>query len=202
MTEELEKNIKEFAQIAESCPESLREKCFEVLLSTYLASQGGEGGAGRPPLTGGEGQAGEEGAGAVLQEELTASDLHMKAKRFLQQNDLTLEHLNQLFYKEAEQILPLYDDLRTTTMAECQVRVALMHALVRALSTGEFDFDGEEVRKECEQRKCYDMPNFAKNFKNNANLFDNFEKYSKKNPVVRLSGEGRKKLADLAKELQ
>ena len=44
-------------------------------------------------------------------------------------------------------------------------------------------------------RNCYDSPNFATNFKNNAALFDNWaDKYDKNTDYI-LSVEGKKQLA-------
>ena len=67
------------------------------------------------------------------------------------------------------------------------------------MRTGEFVADGEAVRAESELRKSYDRPNFATNFKTNANLFEAFESYAKGTPL-RLSEDGRKELAELIKD--
>ena len=87
-------------------------------------------------------------------------------------------------------------------MAECQIRVALLQSLKNALSSGEFEFDGEAVRAEVEMRKCYDPTNFTAHFKNNKSLFEGFDKYDKKSPKVKLSSEGRVALAAAIKQLQ
>jgi hypothetical protein len=114
---------------------------------------------------------------------------------------ITIEQLNQLLYKEDDKILPLFDDLKTTRTSECQVRVALLKALLNALSSGEFQASVEEIRNECQARKCYDTNNWNNNFQNNASLFD-FGKYSKGLTTVRLSEEGKKELAELIGGLQ
>lgn len=124
----------------------------------------------------------------------------MKVRKFMERHTITLDHLNQLFYKDGGEIKPLYEDLKTTRMAESQIRAALLHALLSAMKTGEFVADGEAVRGEVQQRKAYDKANFAANFKNNASLFEGFESYVKANPL-RLSEDGRKELAELIKEL-
>jgi hypothetical protein len=138
--------------------------------------------------------------------DLTLKDLHVKAKKFLQKYGTTLEDLNQIFYKEGSgdegKLLPLYEDLKTTKAAESQVRIALMQALESGIKTGEFEFDGEAVRKECQTRKCYDMNNFSANFKNSSDLFDGFEKYDKQEPTIKLSDAGRKALAKAISELR
>jgi hypothetical protein len=124
----------------------------------------------------------------------------VKVRKFMERHSITLDHLNQLFYKDGGEIKPLYEDLKTTRMAESQIRAALLHALLSAMKSGEFVADGEAVRAEVQQRKAYDKANFAANFKNNASLFEGFESYVKANPI-RLSEDGRKELAELIKEL-
>lgn len=114
---------------------------------------------------------------------------------------ISVEQLNQLFYKEGDSILPLFDDLKTTRTSECQVRVALLKALVNALSSGEFQTNVEEIRSDCQARKCYDTNNWNNNFQNNASLFD-FGKYKKDLKTVRLSEDGKKELSELIGELQ
>jgi hypothetical protein len=77
----------------------------------------------------------------------------------------------------------------------------LLKALVNALSSGEFQANVEEIRSECQIRKCYDTNNWNNNFQNNASLFD-FGKYTKDLKTVRLSEDGKKELAELIGELQ
>ena len=128
--------------------------------------------------------------------------MHTKTKKFLAKYQLSIEDLNEILYKENGTILPLFDDLKTTKTSESQLRIALLQALILGIETGDFTFDGEQVRRECQLRKCYDSANFTSTFKNNAVLFDNFEKYDKETPLVRLSEEGRKRLAEVIKDLK
>ena len=122
--------------------------------------------------------------------------------KFLERYGLTLEDLNQVFYKDGDNILPLYEDLKTTKTSECQLRIALMLALRTAIKTGEFTFNGEAVRSECQTRKCYDAANFASTFRRYAEFFDGLEKYESSAPTVRLSEGGRKMLSELVKTLR
>ena len=119
----------------------------------------------------------------------------------MEKYSVSLADLNNLLYKEGQQILPLYEDVKTTRMAEAQIRIALLLSLRNALTNGEFEATIDAVRTECRDRKCYDQGNFAANFRNNQSLFD-FEKYTKEMAEVRLSENGRKELAQLIKELQ
>jgi len=204
---ELKARIAEFAAIANECPDKLQEKCFELLLAHYLdrrpltgepAQRPGE----RVPTPEAETPAGEGPSLPKGQEDIARSDIHLKAMKFLERYGLTVDDVNQVFYKEGDQILPLYEDLKTTKTSECQLRIALMLAFRSALDTGEFVFNGEMVRAECQTRKCYDQPNFAAHFRRNADLFDGFNKYESSAPHVRLSENGRKALAALIKELR
>ena len=113
---------------------------------------------------------------------------------------ITLTHLNNLFYKEADELQPLYEDLKTTRLAEAQIRIVLLQALKRGLTTGDFVAEIDTVRSECRDRKSYDQGNFAANFKNNKTLFDG--EYSKDTTRIGLSEEGRAELAEIIKELQ
>jgi hypothetical protein len=200
--------VLEIVEIAQACPENLQQICFQTLLTHFLQGL-------KTPAAQGEREVkveqkskdeGDQAAKDVekkemVQEDLDESDLHLKAKKFLQKEGLTIEHLNNLFYKEGGDIQPLYDDLKTTRMSESQIRITLLQSLVHAIRTGEFEATVEAVRTECSQRKCYDRANFTATFKNNKTLFG-FDKFDKTTKSVRLSDAGRKELSDLIKELQ
>jgi hypothetical protein len=130
---------------------------------------------------------------------LLPKDVHVKVRKFLEQHQLEMSHINQLFYKEGDLVKPLYDDLKTTKIAESQIRIALLQALDRSTKSGEFTFNRETVRQECQTRKCYDSANFASNFKVKSQLF---EEYDKDTPQLRLSDAGKTELASLIRALQ
>jgi hypothetical protein len=140
-------------------------------------------------------------AAASTQHDLLKTDLHVKVSRFLEKHGLDVEHLNQLFYKEDDRILPLYEDLKTTRVSESQVRITLLQCLLNAITTGEFQTTVENARVEASTRKCYDKNNWGNNYTNNAGLFD-FDKYARTVKTISLSEAGRKALADVIKELQ
>lgn len=207
MSEKLKQKIEEFVALTKDCPENLQEKCFELLLSDYLQQL-------RPkvpdvtqipknPKPTSDGNLGQgDDKKTPQQEDISETDLHVKARQFLKKASLTVDHINQLFYKEDDNFLPLYDDLKTTKAAESQIRVALLHALLSGMHTGDFEFNGESVRNEVQIRKCFDQPNFATIFKKNSDLFDGFTNYSKTSPTIKLSAEGKARLAEVIKELQ
>ena len=210
MSDKLKQKIAEFVAMAKGCPENLQEKCFTVLLDDYLRSK-------RPPVANEDKPAGSgadadtktdtEKKGEVVkrkprQEDIAETDLHVKARQFLKKEGLSIEQINQLFYKEEGNFLPLYDDLKTTKGSESQIRIGLLHALLNGMHKGDFEFNGEVVREEAQTRKCYDAPNFTTHFKNSKELFEGFTKYSKASPTLKLSTAGKAKLADVIKELQ
>lgn len=209
----IKQKIAEFVGLAKECPENLQEKCFAVLLDDYLQQI-------RNKRSSGSAEERQAGAAADAgkkadtdkkdepqqkkprQEDIAEVDLHVKARQFLKKAGISIDQINQLFYKEDGSFLPLYDDLRTTKGSESQIRIALLHALLNGMQKGDFEADGESVREEAQVRKCYDAPNFTTHFKNSKELFEGFTKYSKTSPKLKLSTAGKAKLAEVIKELQ
>jgi len=204
MSEELKKRVFEIVDIAKQCPENLQQKCFELLLQDYLTKSGHRKTADLMQDLSKEGELVEGAVSDEIseQEDFAEKDIHLKARRFMKTNNITIDQINQIFYKERGEIKPLYDDLKTTKATESQIRIAMLQSLRSGIQTGDFEFNGEEVRSECQLRKCYDAANFTANFKNKKELFEDFTKYNKKKPVIRLSIEGKKELAQVIQELQ
>lgn len=207
MSEKLKQKIMEFIALTKDCPENLQEKCFELLLADYLQqlrpkTPGVAENTKQPTLTSDEDKKEGEDKKTPQQEDIAETDLHVKARNFLKKSGLTVENINQLFYKEEGKFLPLYDDLKTTKASESQIRIALLHALLDGMHTGDFEFNGESVRTEAQVRKCYDRPNFAAHFKKSNNLFEGFSNYDKSSPTIKLNTEGKAKLAEVIKNLQ
>lgn len=205
---EMKDKILEIASIAKSCPDNLQAICFETLLKHYLLSLDTVIADSKPVKEQNLDESISQksidvGIGLAIgqQDELKEKDLHVKMRRFMQSEGITIEDINNLFYKEDGNILPIFDDLKTTRLSESQIRIALLQAVVNAFTAGEFQADVAEIRAECIKRKCYDMSNFTNNFKNNKNLFD-FNKFDKSTKTIRLSESGKKELSSLLKELQ
>jgi hypothetical protein len=204
----LKEKIKEIADIASSVPESLQVSCFEILLRDHLQSistkpeqrrQPPEGPNPPPEAPPSDAKPVEEAAKG--QSDVTMADIHLKARKFMERYSVTIAEVNNLFYKDAGVITPLYEDVKTTRMSEAQIRITLLQGLKSALVDGEFAANVEAVRTECRDRKTLDGTNFAANYKNNDTLFD-FDKFDRETKTVRLSEDGRKELAQLIKELQ
>lgn len=201
----LKEKVEEFAEIAKSLPDNLQATCFELLLSDYLegrkappVDRDSTTSPGRSPETPAVTTPASDGP---RQEDVKKSDLHVKARKFIEKYALSVEELSNLFFKEDGELRPLYDDLKTTRTSESQIRLTLLLALQSALKTGEFEAETEAVRQECIARKCYDSSNFSNNYNNNKSLF-RFDRFTKALPSIRLSEAGKKQLADVVKELQ
>jgi len=198
----LKEIVAEVVQAVEACPEALQEKAFEMLLEYRLGLRTP---VRRPPAQASPQDGGltEEEADDVIDEvddDIQQKDLHAKTRKFLEDFGLGIGDINALFYVEDGEIKPLYDDLKSTGMSESQIRLGLLEALENALETGEFEFSGESVRDKAKAYKCYDSPNFTRNFRNNKNLFDGFESYDATQPI-KLSTEGKAELARVITQL-
>lgn len=118
-------------------------------------------------------------------------------------NGISISDINNLYYKENDKLMPLYETLGSTKMSECQMRIALLTAFENSFSdpNGDMTFNGEVVRQRCQAMKCYDMPNFSTNLKKNSSFIDNFNDKYDKNANYSLSIEGKKELAKIISEL-
>ena len=144
---ELKEEIKDIVEIVSLVPESLKAMCFEMLLKDALAKRHGSHNspsdapvspASEPKnekATSSPTPVGDSTASAVAPapgvqpkvnggSDITFSDLHMKTKKFMEKCGLTLEHINNAFYKEGEKFELLVTDLGATTMAGGQIRIA------------------------------------------------------------------------------
>lgn len=221
---DLKEEIKEIVDIVNLVPESLKVMCFELLLKDALAKRHSSAKSSaapahvarevepKPPKSAAPGdESGNEAESAATfspgvqpkvngGSDITMSDLHMKTKRFMTNSAVTLDHINNVFYKEGDKFDLLITDFGAKSMADAQMKIAMLQALHQALIDGEFTTTVEAVRKECRMRKSLDTPNFTTNFKNNSGIFD-FGEWTKGITDLKLSEEGKKALAEVVKKL-
>lgn len=200
MYQELKQEIKEIIEITKECPAELQQRCFEILLDNYLQKSKATKSTQTEPL-----QIDRRVDEVVVESnevspstsDITENDFHVKVRKFFNLNNINVADLNRIYYKENGQLLPYYESMHSTKMAECQIRLTLLTAFEAGFDTGDFIVNGEVVRKRCQELKCYDTPNFATIFKNNSIIFDNWtDKYDKNTDYV-LSVEGKKQLAQV-----
>lgn len=199
MYEELKSEIKEIITITKECPTELQEKCFELLLNSFLSSnhhtktQSCVIPKNEPSME--EKNDTVNNVSSSVEGDIVESDFHVKVRKFFQSNNINIADLNRIYYKENGKLMPYYESMHSTKMSECQIKLTLLTAFENGFTNGEFIVNGEIVRKRCQELKCYDTPNFATIFKNNAAIFDNWtEKYDKNTDYI-LSIEGKKQLA-------
>jgi len=202
-SENIEAQLKQILALVKECPENLQEKCFELLFAHVIGNSKSPAKNSPPvasidaPLPDEEDEEKREPMSSG--DEIKLSDIHTKAKALIKNNGITIEDINNLFYKENGEFKPLFDDLKTTKMADSQFRLALLESLKNALKDGEFKFTIETIRSLCDTHKCYDKSNFAANFKNNKGLF--VDEYKKGTAEMQLSPQGKKELSRIVAEI-
>jgi hypothetical protein len=89
--------------------------------------------------------------------------------------------------------------LEGTSTAQLQNRYCAVYALVRETAFGAQDTPQEELRELCERHRCYDMPNFTRNFR--AGGWLNEVTKTRRNKRYRLSREGENEARRLLLDL-
>lgn len=199
----LKTEIQDIVELVKTVPEPFQLRAFEILLQDAIDRVGG-----KKQLRQGAGQEDDrddEDAGRdkkkVTEHErqsegLDPNTLPMRVKAFMKRTKVTSPQIEKLFHIEGNQFEPIWT-VKVTKFSKAQVQIALLQSLQRALTSGEFSFDREEVRTECKSRKSYDNTNFKVNFQNNAKYFSGLEK----DGLVSLTDDGMTALATLITEL-
>ena len=195
MNEKIVEQLKEVITIAETCPEPYKVECFKLLLQYQLGGSFNE----KPQVLNHVEQE-LEGGEEKKQREIYDSDLHIKFKNYMKKYSISINKINQLFYFEEKSFFGMYDDLKVTKTSEFQIRIALLEAMINAMSSGDFEFDSEAVRAECQKRKAYDGGNFAANFKNYNHFFDGLD-IAKKRAPTKLSERGKEELSKVIEDI-
>jgi hypothetical protein len=175
----------QIAELAETLPEAYREKAFELLLTHSLRSH--------EPI-----QPLPEGLLPTPRAErhIESQALPIDVKAFFNQHHLDLGWLEKLFHIEGTEVRPIYS-LQDTTKVKAEIHLALLLAIESAIHNGQFAVDLANLRKRCQEQKCYDMANFMRHIRNNAAMFKNIEP----GQPLELSVEGKKQLAELIQRM-
>jgi hypothetical protein len=168
-----EKYIDEILQIVEKCPESYKQKCFEVLLQGYVDYQ-------LRMTIGEEGVPGTEKA--VRQVEDSAKETQIpteilqRFKTFAKRLDVGLEKLERLFDFTTDPFIYQPFNPPGTNAAEKVRSIALILAAKSYLATGNWNADWKEVKSLCVDHNCYSANNHLTNLqKGKGNIFKNVE---------------------------
>lgn len=197
MLKKMEEEIKKILEVVKLCPTHLQEKCFEILLTTIFKDQKLSVDDKKELETQKNNEPKDQNVDNLKQEEIKLTDLHVKVKKLLEQG-ITLEDINNIFYKDEGELKPIFDDLGSSKMRESQIKLALLESLKNAIQTGNFKFSTNYIREQCDTYKCYDSSNFSANFKNQKDMFN--EEY--KNGIsMSLTKKGKDELIKVIKEL-
>lgn len=182
----LEKYLTEITKLVEKIPESYRIKAFEILLNHVLS-----------------GAKLEVKSENVIKTESKSLEeysfqIPIEVRAFLRQFTIPEEKINDLFLITGQQeIAPTYK-LKTTKAASAQIQLAVLTALENTLKgDGKFEFSIEDIRKRCNDYRCYDIRNFMTNFSNKKQLFKDLTD----SEHVMLSPHGKEYLAEVLNEL-
>jgi hypothetical protein len=201
---DLKAEIQEIVELVKTVPEPLQARTLELLLQDLLDQRSGK----KRAQSKRDERLGEDEEEMQRKEKapadtrkrgsegLNVNTLPMRLKAFMKRTKVTEKQIERLFHVEGNQYEPIWT-LKTTNFSKTQVQIALLQALQRALTSGEFSFDREEVKAECEKRNSLNKANFRANFQNSGKYFSGLEKEG----LVSLTDEGMNALAELVTEL-
>src|SRR5208337_4199676 len=193
----LKTEIQEIVEVIKTVPESLQLRAFEILLQDAIDRVGGKGYSRREKKKDDEADdKPEKKDRRSTSEGLDGDKLPMRVKAFMKRTKVTAPQIETLFHIEGNQFVPIWT-IDAATFAKAQVQISLLQSLRRALTSGEFSFDREDVRTECKDRKCDAGKNFNANFRNNEKYFSGLDREG----LVSLTDEGMTALASLITEL-
>jgi len=203
MDENLKNEFLEIVDVVKKCPENLQSRAFEFLLSHLPQQTSGDRLApssakpGGPNEPGSAASARTPAADSLAEKGKEGFVLPMRVKAFLKKYQIEPTCLERLFHCEGDEVVPIWS-LETTQVAAAELELALFLALENAMSTGEFSFGIDALRKRCQEKRTYDRANFMAILKRkrNASFFPGIDSAS----PVSLSDEGMAELATVIKE--
>jgi hypothetical protein len=181
--EKLRSPIQDIIDFANTIDERYREKCFEILLNSYLAGKS----VSFPvaPI---------QGANPPRVEPLSSPVLPLPIRAFLNQNNISVDKISKLFLIENGEVVPIYK-IQETKKAAAQIQLAMLSALKNALVNPItlFEFSIKDVRELCKEYDVYDLANFTANFKKRVDLFKDL---ASDEEHVKLTPDGKTELAE------
>jgi hypothetical protein len=193
--------IAQINAIVETCPEAVKEKCFELLFAAVFDT--------KPAVP----QQSPEGAEAPTGKQENRPDEHKKElpkqKKKLPSNILAFSHrydvspkeIEKLFLLDHEPILPIYK-IPTGKTSNAQMCKVMMVLLENGLLNNQLSAPYPELRESVKEDGFYDG-NFNGLLKRNHGLFKGAitKDTINEGEVVELTGAGLTRLAEIVKEL-
>lgn len=183
-------DITEIVEIVKTVPESLQQRCFELLFEAVFS--------GAKPAVEPEAEAKEEPT-LEHKQPLSAKKLPPNVLAFMRRQNVSPEELGKLFMLDHDPLLPVYNVPTDGGIAKSQLTKVMMVILENGLLNNALSASYGELRSSVRDDGLYDG-NFNKLFKR-----DLFKGPSKDgvadDTVIELSGTGMEKLAEIIKEL-
>jgi hypothetical protein len=195
-TEDLAKEVQDILKVVGLCPKELQGKCFELLLSDYLAEAKLVQGRSLSAVSA------HQSERPKIAEPVTAQALPTEVRKrmevFAVQFGLTIDKLLDIYHvDELSNVSIEVTDLKSGKTAKRQRRLALLLGGKHQFQDGSFDIPTEELRELCVTYGAYDAANFMANLKNSKEILAGF----KPDATNKLSPVGKAELGALLKEL-
>ncbi|AEU35452.1 hypothetical protein [Granulicella mallensis] len=195
--EEFKEEIKAIAEIADSVPQSFKERCFEVLLQNLLASTPSTATAALPPVQQPPADTNDVKPPVGVNGTIPTPS---QVKVLMQKTGLTQEDLSAVLMYEDQSVLFVHEP-QTTKVARGQVEWALLLALKNGIESNVLSADPEKIRSVCQEKGFYDKANFIKNFKGTTTAGYFTGAMEAQGEAQKLTTEGMKELAKVVKDL-
>ncbi len=195
MFEDIESQLDRILKIVAKCPQNLQEKCFEVLLTTYLKTLGAE----RKPTTGADkGKKGQQSQ--AEKHELTPPDeipqeIRRRFENMAKRLTVSVTDLARLFDFTADPFSYHALQVPGKSKADKTRNAALLVATRNYLVTGHWTGDWNEFKSMCVDQNCYDRANNPQIMKHA------YFKNASPETGIELSGGGQKAAEALLKSL-
>ena len=150
MIEELKTQLQQVVDLSESCPEQYRLTCFEVLWTTVVRHSFGQGDD--PYHTNGV-------STEVVEENYGASSV-----------DIDLDTWNRVFHLRGDSSVISVKNLKESTKAKKQIKLALLLGIADIKSGGRGSIDRSELVDLCKKYATHDSPNFSATMKRQRDL--------------------------------
>ena len=201
MYEKIDKELEKIVQLAESCPDALQEKAFEILLQGYVSSllprmssepvakQGKAKEAHPQTDTGLSDDSWKEGIpeDVLPRFQIMASRMKLKPSQ-----------LADVFDFSTDPFTFAAVHIEGKSNRKRMYRVAMLVAARSFLATGRWSADWAEIKAMCTHQNCYDVNNFAGNL---ASAEGDWFKKVNTRENVQTSAKGQKEAERLVKEL-
>lgn len=191
--------IKEINRVVETCPDSVKEKCFELLFKTVFS--GSPFVQGSVYKEGPEMELDSKGDTPEIEEKKSSYKLPPNVLAFSRKYGLSATDLEKLFILDHEPLLPIYK-INSQNIARAQLQKVMMVLLENGLLNNQIKAPYQELRESCKEDGLADS-NFNKTLKKRHKLFKGAIQSTKiiETGVVELTGDGYEKLAETIREL-